>query len=661
MVRKPLLLSLGFLVLIATLGFAVPVPAQGFDPCVLLRNPADRDSLSGAFERKLMIQCGEITPQQLDRIRKGPGDLGPFEPWQGEGPGVDVRINNPAIDFGTGTTQSETSVVAVGSIVCAAWNDSGEFGGGGNGSFSGHGVSINGGATWADGGPFPNGPGPDHSFGDPSLAFSVKDNMFYYASLSNLGLSLWKSSNCQTFTYVGAIHVGGGDDKELMAVDNNPASPRFGRIYVGWTNFALGVNRNQVTHSDNGGLAWSAAVSLPGSGINGQGMWPAVAPNGDVFFALLNRAPAQGGLQDQWIFRSIDGGATWVKRTDIGTGQLRPERIAATNSCGRQALNGNIRNLSSPQIAIHKDAAAPAGFVIHATYPYDSDGGGVDNSNVFYKRSTDGAATWSAEVKLNDDATTTDQWFPAIGVNQRGVVVASWYDRRLDAANNLRFNRFSTISRNGGLSWEANVRLSDVDSGVPVLNPNFDPNVATCYMGDYDQIAVDKTTAHVVWSDNRRLAPGPNPDVYYDNIVFATTSKQVSALKGPETTPCAGPTVGKSIIKPLKNGGTRVKVRFTAGPPNTTSDVFWTCTNVANGCHADACGFINIGQVTTDAFGKGLLNVVLPNGNPFGGKFVHLDVIGSGGTFTSTFGKAPFVTQDAPGADNSLPGDPTRR
>ena len=43
-------------------------------------------------------------------------------------------------------------------------------------------------------------------------------------------------------------------------------------------------------------------------------------------------------------------------------------------SCGRQALNGDIRNLSSPQIAIHKDATASAGYVIHAIYPYDSDG-----------------------------------------------------------------------------------------------------------------------------------------------------------------------------------------------------------------------------------------------------------------------------------------------
>ena len=48
-------------------------------------------------------------------------------------------------------------------------------------------------------------------------------------------------------------------------------------------------------------------------------LWPAVAPNGDVYFALLDRFISIGGLQNQWIYRSTNGGATWVKRTNIGS------------------------------------------------------------------------------------------------------------------------------------------------------------------------------------------------------------------------------------------------------------------------------------------------------------------------------------------------------
>ena len=38
------------------------------------------------------------------------------------------------------------------------------------------------------------------------------------------------------------VHTGANDDKELMAIDNIPASPYYGRIYVAWTNFNDGTN-----------------------------------------------------------------------------------------------------------------------------------------------------------------------------------------------------------------------------------------------------------------------------------------------------------------------------------------------------------------------------------------------------------------------------------
>ncbi len=514
-----------FLIIMAVVALAAfvrvsEVYAEGPDGCSLLNDPEIRVKMSNALEMKLMIQCGEISQEELDQRRSEvsddasvitPSDIGAL--------GADILVNNPAMDTG-GTTQSESTIVVVGSVVCAAWNDSGE-GFGANG-FSGFASSSNGGLNFTDHGPFPNGPS-DSNGGDPSLAYSVKDSAFYYAALSTKGLSLWKSTNsCQSFSYVGTIHVGGGDDKELMAVDNNPSSSFYGRIYVGWTNFSRANNLNQTTFSDNGGTSWSTPVSLPGSGTNGQGMWPEVAPNGDVYFALLNRSFSIGGLQDQWIYKSTDGGASWTKMTDIGAGQLRPENVASSSACGRQALKADIRNLSSPQIAIHTDAAAPAGYVIHAIYPYDSDGAGADQSNVFYRRSTDGAVTWSSEVKLNDDGTSRDQWFPAIAVNSNGVVAATWYDRRLDTGN-VNFDRYAALSMDGGLTWGGNVRISDVSSPVSTNNPHFD-GLAKCYHGDYDQVAIDASKAHILWSDDRRVTgTGPNPDMYYDQLTLGVT------------------------------------------------------------------------------------------------------------------------------------------
>jgi hypothetical protein len=506
----------------------------------LLDDPELRKLMSGPLERKLAILAGRVPPvlhppssemiEAMPRLNQARRDTEGGELPEGEWrfaqlSGTDVLVNDPALDTG-GTTQSETSVAAVNTTVCVAFNDAGEgfFTNGG----SGHAVSTDGGVTFTDGGPFPIGPGDDNNFGDPSLAYSVRDNTFYYAALSSVGLSLWRSANgCQSFDYVGPIHFGFLDDKELIVVDNTPTSPFYGRIHAGWTDFA--VSTNVAAFSDDGGLTWSAATPLPGSGFAGQGVWPAVAPNGDVYMALVNRSFEIGGLQDQWIWRSTDGGVTWVQMADIGTDQLQPENVDNTIACNRQALRGDIRNLSSPQIVISPDATAPAGYVIHTVYPYDSDGTGPDNSNVFYRSSNDGAASWSPELQLNDDLTFTDQFFPAIGLSETGVLVASWYDRRLDPTDNLLFDRFATFSTDGGQSFAPNERVSDVSSPMAQTNPNFD-GLATCYHGDYDQIAVQGSLAHLVWSDDRRITgTGPNPDIYYDQLVINPSLGRLAA------------------------------------------------------------------------------------------------------------------------------------
>lgn len=493
--------------------------------CAALADPAMREGMSAALELKLAALCygpaapraptAPTTPSGLERAIPfvlTPGILGS---------GVDALVNNPLADTG-GTTQSETSIVAVGDVVCAAWNDAGE-GFGANG-FSGYGFSVDRGDTFTDGGPFPGGP-DDINLGDPSLAYSVRDDTFYYAALSSLGLSMWRSKDgCQTFAYVGPISFG-FDDKELMAIDNTPTSPYFGRIYVGWTDFGRFTDRNVATYSDDGGLSWATEVTMPGSGPAGQGMWPAVAPNGDVYFALVNRGSDQ--ITD-WIYKSVDGGDTWVRMTDIAANVRNPRNELSSISCGRTALNADIRNLPSPQIAISSNVSVPAGYVIHAVYPYDSDGTGPDESNVFYRRSLDGAVSWEPEVQINDDATNTDQFFPALAVSEGGIVGVSWYDRRLDPGNVL-FDRYFAFSTDEGVTFTANERLSDESSPVAVTNPNFD-GLSTCYHGDYDQVAFANDTFHVIWSDDRRITEtGPNPDVYYDRVNISSPAGRVGA------------------------------------------------------------------------------------------------------------------------------------
>jgi hypothetical protein len=113
-------------------------------------------------------------------------------------------------------------------------------------------------------------------------------------------------------------------------------------------------------------------------------------------------------------------------------------------------------------------------------------------------------------------------------------------------------------------------------------------------------------------------------------------------LLGPQINACDGAVAGTSTIVDLPNGDTEVTVTFVSGWPNSSFTIYWTCTNIPNGCHDNACGFINVGSVATNASGQGTATFTLAGGNPYPGKYVHLDLVDAGNhIYTSVFGGVP--------------------
>ncbi|MFN7963002.1 MAG: sialidase family protein [Thermoanaerobaculia bacterium] len=412
---------------------------------------------------------------------------------------TDVKVNNTAPETSGSRTQSETSIARNDNTgtICSSYNDSWEFfGAGGGGGFTGFARSTDGGATWSD-----RGAVGSNSFGDPSLVWRKVDGKFYLATLSSGGgLVLFRSDDdCTTFTQISTPSNTGSDDKEILAVDNTPTSPNYGNLYIVWTNFSLGTAPIQGKRSTNAGITWSAATTISNGGTV-QGAWPAVAPNGDVFVAWLRYASFPNGNISVRVARSVNGGTSYSVVTAPLSNVVSPRDSAASTSCGRPALKGNIRFLASPQITVTSDG------VLHVVYNRDPDG--VFNSgdvvNVYYRRSTNSGSTWSTQFQLNDVG-TNDQFFPTI--QSRGnTLVAGWYDRRNDAAN-TRFDYYERTSADSGLTWGANVRVSDVNSPVVL-----DANLATCYHGDYDMSLVTDTGTVIQWASDR----DGTPDVWTD-------------------------------------------------------------------------------------------------------------------------------------------------
>lgn len=490
---------------------AAPPPPD----CAILDDPVKRGLMSGMLETHLLIACGR--ENELGMVESRSLALPPSMP---QAMGTDVLVNDPTGETHPSATQSETSLARNKNtgVLCSTYNDawSGVMLGTG---FTGFSHSDDDGATWVD-----HGPVGINSGGDPANVWRRADGHFYHASLHTNGLGLWDlGTGCTSSTFVGMIHTGFSDDKELMAVDNNPVSPYYGRLYVAWTDFT--DSHIYVTTSDNAGASWSAPVDISGK-ANVQGAWPAVDPvTNDVYVGWVHWDVYPDGPIDIEVVRSVNGGGAWGYVTNPADNVTNPRDATATTNCGRPALNGNIRYLPSPQIVVDRNSN------LHIVYSYDPDGYATgDVINVYYRRSTDQGATWESEIQLNDDFSGTDQWFPALAVADDGTVGTFWYDRRLDSASNYMFNYYKTVSYDNGVTFQANERVSDQSSPV-----DLDPNLNTCYHGDYDTSVAGNGRFYIQWSADLR----GDADIYLDTEPFTLdkivgTVYDVTDLRGLE-------------------------------------------------------------------------------------------------------------------------------
>jgi hypothetical protein len=462
----------------------------------LLTSPL-RQYLSGTGETVLLLRHGFLprpsapaSKVQLNLFIQGTG----------------VSANDPTVDSGATRTQSETSAAVFGQNVVVGWNDSGEFSSSGN--FTGYGYSTDGGATFTDAGPLAGPPG-GNSFGDPILAADHQGN-FYFATLaanangdSIIGVAKSTDGGItfapQVEASVGASNPNDFQDKENMAIDTHAGSPFRGNIYVCWTGFfATGGNRILFSRSTNGGVSFSSFIPISDAGAPVQGCAIDIGPNGEVYVAWEDfRNP-----QAIRISKSTDGGVSFGADGVDNTVVAPVDSIGSLTFCGfsggfRLALQGGggLRTNDFPSLATN-----PTNNDVYAVF--NSDPVGTDGADIFFTRSTDGGATWSTPLQLNDDATTNDQWFPWIAVQPDGTIGVMWYDRRLDPAN-LDIDVFMTTSTDGGVSFAANTRVTDVSFPVPRVNPNFDPLIANCYMGDYNWIEADAGRFLLAWGDNR--------------------------------------------------------------------------------------------------------------------------------------------------------------
>ena len=112
-----------------------------------------------------------------------------------------------------------------------------------------------------------------------------------------------------------------------------------------------------------------------------------------------------------------------------------------------------------------------------------------------------GALTFSAPQKINDDPVNPSQWhwFGTFSVAPNGRLDAVWYDTR-NAANNTDSQLFYSFSTDAGVTWSANVAVSNP------FNP-FEGYPNQNKIGDYITIVSDNTGGDVAYSATYNFNP----------------------------------------------------------------------------------------------------------------------------------------------------------
>lgn len=123
------------------------------------------------------------------------------------------------------------------------------------------------------------------------------------------------------------------------------------------------------------------------------------------------------------------------------------------------------------------------------------------NGQVWTRRSTDGGITWSAATEMTPAGGAANASFPAITGGAAGVFRLTYMDNRGGA-----WNTYYRASTDGGVTWSADLKISDATSGATYKTAS---GYGSGY-GDYDAIDITNTGKSVaVMGEGASFTTGP--------------------------------------------------------------------------------------------------------------------------------------------------------
>jgi hypothetical protein len=227
-------------------------------------------------------------------------------------------------------------------------------------------------------------------------------------------LAAWEPPRQLTFDANPAL-IPAGNAKALAACDS-------GTLQAIWFDGRNGPFNIYGKRSTDAGLTWGADENLS---QDADTAWcPSIVGNGSLLHLMYR---AHRGNWRLCYRRSTDAGASW------------PAEVYLDSSISMGG--GNVTN-------------ATAGQYVHAMWPTWVS---PNNSEIFYRRSTDSGATWLPKVRLTLDSARSED--PCVALSGPYVHLV-WFDTRTGGQN-----QFYKRSTDYGATWGPDVQMTD-DSGL---------------------------------------------------------------------------------------------------------------------------------------------------------------------------------------------------
>ncbi|MGB7584441.1 MAG: hypothetical protein WBM11_06320 [Terriglobales bacterium] len=308
---------------------------------------------------------------------------------------------------------------------------------------------------------------------DPQIVVDPVDHRTVYAA--------WLQNRNQDAVVAKSVDFGQSwsvviADRDDEDADKPVLAARGGDVY-------LGFNRDghmKVAASHDGGIRFAVNQVAPEmSLVRALGGGATVDKEGGVHVAWAGypRGGAAKGRVNLYTSRSVDGGKSWAT-VRMTTSSSAPDCSAFHCEWG----------FLGAQITIASDAAG----TLYALW--NAGTGPEAPQRIYFASSTTGGETWSAATDVSLAPRGVEHGFPALAAGEAGDVRIAWMDTR----HAPLWNTFYRSSSNGGATWSAESKLSSYVTGYRYIRPKG----YSFPFGDYFEMDIDNQgRTQAVWGE----------------------------------------------------------------------------------------------------------------------------------------------------------------